>query len=314
MRTPKEITPRIIFVSVLVIFILIAFNALAQYKTERGSVTIDGVKLNYVAEGSGTPCLVIGSSVYYPRIFSQQLRKSLKLYFIDLRWFVSDKGISPLSEYNIQSIADDIEIVRKELKLSKFIIIGHSIHGLIALDYARKYPTHVSHVVVIGSPAIYGSKEATDAMLTFRNNAEPERMEVLKKNWEANEDSISKLSPSEAFIKTYVTNGPLYWYDYTYDCSPLWEGVEVNTEVSNHLFQKLYSNYDVSASTTVLSQPVYIMLGKHDYVVPYTAWKSAYSNMPKMKLTLFEKSGHTPQFEESDLFEQHLISWIKSNK
>lgn len=298
MKTPDRIiTPGIIVVSVLVIFILIVFNSFAQYKTERGSITVDGAILNYVAEGSGTPCLVIGSSVYYPRTFSENLKKSLKMYFVDMRWFVKDNEKTQTDQITVQTIADDIELIRKKLKLSRFVLIGHSIHGNVALDYARRYPAHVSQVVVIGSPAIYGSKEATDAMLTFRNGAASERMDVLKKNWEINSETISKLSPSEAFVKTHVTNGPLYWYDYTYDCSELWKGVEVNTEVINQLFQKLYVNYDVSASATILSQPVHVMLGKHDYVVPYTAWKSANSNIPKMKLTLFEKSGHTPQLE-----------------
>ena len=312
MKAISKIISVIICVSFLVA--LVGYKAFSQQGIERGTITIDGVRLNYLAEGKGTPCLVIGSSVYYPRIFSQQLRESLRLYFLDMRWFVSDKSITPLSEYTIQSIADDIETMRKALKLKKIIIIGHSIHGNIVLDYARRYPANVSHVVMIGSPAIYGSKEANEAMMDFRKNATSERMETLQKNWEAERDSINKLNPSDRFIQTYVTNGPLYWHDYKYDCSKLWSGMVVNTDVTNHIFQKLYLNYDVGASTTVISQPVYVMLGKHDYVVPYTEWKSGYTNMPKMKLTLFEKSGHTPPFEEPELFDQQLISWIKSNK
>jgi proline iminopeptidase len=314
MKTICKIKKALIRISLLFVFALIGFNGYSQQGIERGTITIDGVRLNYVAEGKGTPCLVIGSSVYYPRIYSQQLRKSLRLYFVDMRWYVSDKGLSPLSGYTIQSIADDIETIRKALKLKKIIIIGHSIHGDIVLDYARRYPANVSHVVAIGNPAIYGSEEANDAMLAFRKNAEPDRMETLRKNWEASRDSINELNPTDRFIQTYVTNGPLYWYDYTYDCSALWQGVEVNMDVANHLFQKLYTNYDVGASTMVIAQPVYIMLGKHDYLVPYTTWKPTYSNMPKMKLTFFEKSGHTPPFEEPEFFDQQLISWIKSNK
>ena len=51
-------------------------------------ISVNGTKLSYVIEGSGIPCLVIGSAIYYPRTFSQQLRKHFKFIFTDERGFV----------------------------------------------------------------------------------------------------------------------------------------------------------------------------------------------------------------------------------
>ncbi len=42
-----------------------------------GIIEIDGFKLRYAIEGSGKPALVIGSAIYYPRTFSQNLRNHL---------------------------------------------------------------------------------------------------------------------------------------------------------------------------------------------------------------------------------------------
>jgi hypothetical protein len=55
-----------------------------------GHVYSSGFKLQYIVEGNGTPTLVVGSSLYYSRMFSNNLRKSLKLAFVDHR------GFSPL--------------------------------------------------------------------------------------------------------------------------------------------------------------------------------------------------------------------------
>ena len=118
-----------------------------------GSVMVSGTKLNWVAEGTGTPCLVIGSSIYYPRTFSKQLRDSLRFYFVDMRWFAKDYNPVRPGDYTLDSIMSDIEKVRTELKLEKFIIAGHSIHSVIAFEYARKHPDKVSHILMIGSPA-----------------------------------------------------------------------------------------------------------------------------------------------------------------
>ena len=54
---------------------------------KKGEIEIDKFRLCYSIEGAGQPVLVIGSAVYYPRTFSQQLRKQLQLIFIDHRGF-----------------------------------------------------------------------------------------------------------------------------------------------------------------------------------------------------------------------------------
>ena len=48
--------------------------------------------------------------------------------------------------------SDDVEQIRKALDIPKICVLGHSIHGNLALEYARKYPQHTSHVIVIGAP------------------------------------------------------------------------------------------------------------------------------------------------------------------
>jgi proline iminopeptidase len=48
-----------------------------------GIVQVDGAGLRYRIEGHGPPCLVVGSSVCYPRVFSQRLREHLRLVFAD---------------------------------------------------------------------------------------------------------------------------------------------------------------------------------------------------------------------------------------
>lgn len=48
-----------------------------------GSIYREGFELRYCVEGSGLPAIVIGSSIFYPRSFSENLRKHLRMAFID---------------------------------------------------------------------------------------------------------------------------------------------------------------------------------------------------------------------------------------
>jgi hypothetical protein len=61
-----------------------------------GIVEVEGAHLHYRMEGDGEPCLVVGSSVVYPRMFSPQLREHLQLVFFDLRQYAeSDPSFAP---------------------------------------------------------------------------------------------------------------------------------------------------------------------------------------------------------------------------
>lgn len=57
-----------------------------------GSIEIDGFKLKYRTEGSGQDVVVIGSSIYYPRSFSQNLWDSLRPKFKNLTVRIFEKS------------------------------------------------------------------------------------------------------------------------------------------------------------------------------------------------------------------------------
>jgi proline iminopeptidase len=114
-------------------------SSLREDQDSKGFIEVGGTKLNYVVEGKGISCLVIGSSIYYPRTFDKKLRDHFKFCFVDMRWFAKDYTTVKPENFTLKTILEDIEKVRSELKLGKVIIIGHSIHGTIAFEYARRY-------------------------------------------------------------------------------------------------------------------------------------------------------------------------------
>ena len=312
----------IFFLYVTIVLLLVACAkqeeqpATSETKAEESSgiVTVEGAKLNYIIEGSGIPCIVIGSSIYYPRTFSQELRKHFKFIFLDLRHFVPSDETFEIDNITLDTYSDDIDQVRKALGLNKICILGHSIHSLLAFEYACKYPENTSHILMIGIYPCGLAKGSRASDEFWELDASDERKMILKKNWEnINEEAMKNLSPSEAFIKTYVTNGPKYWHDPTYDCSWIWEGVEVNMDVINHLFSAIFNEYDITESFPRIKSPVFLALGRYDYVVPYTLWDDVKEDFPNLSYNLFEKSSHTPQLEEQEIFDKKLIDWIKSH-
>jgi proline iminopeptidase len=276
-----------------------------------GIVEVEGAHLRYRIDGHGQTCLVVGSSVYYPRVFSQELRKHLQLVFVDMRHFAaSDPTFTP-DQISIETYAHDIERVRQTLALGVVVVIGHSIHGSIALEYARRYQEHVRGVVVICAFPRRSDEVASARDLFWEAEASEERKEILaRQHGELTAEVRTRLSPADMFVRTYVADGPRFWYEPTYDCSSLWEGVVPNMPLMDRLYGELFKTYDLAQGPGEITVPVLIAHGRYDYAIPHTLWEEHRHKLPRHTYALFERSGHTPPLEEPEQFDQTLLAWV----
>jgi proline iminopeptidase len=297
----------------IIILSIIQINCIiAQPSPQAGEIEVDGSRLSYVIEGEGTPCLVIGSSIYYPRTFSKDLRKHLKMYFVDMKWFAKGYAPEDLTTVNIQSIVNDVEQMRSALGLQMPLIMGHSIHGTIATEYVKKYGNRVSGLIVIGSPCEWGNATYNEKAEALWKTASAQRKKIQEENW-GKVKELDRLTGQAEASARYNNMAPQYWFNPEYNAAWLWNDMTVHSEVTQHLFAQVFKDYNMFEPSGIISVPVFVALGKYDYVIPHTLWETSYKQIPDFKLVLFEKSGHTPQLEENKLFDKELIDWINKN-
>ena len=273
-------------------------------------MSVDGATLRYVIEGSGIPTLVIGSAIYYPRTFSQQLREAFRLAFVDVRHFAEIDASCTLDNITLDTYTDDIEQARAKVGFERVVVVGHSHHGNLALEYAKRYPAAVSHTVLIGSPPcdLKTTIEAGNAY--WSEHASEARKAALRDNWAALSSEILEAMPTEdAYVAQYVADGPKYWYDHNYNASSLWQGVPVNMDIIR-VFRDFFADYELSWNPERMRAPVLVIVGRHDYVVPHSLWKEVLPKLRNVTFSVFDRSGHAPQLEEPELFNRVLLEWI----
>lgn len=278
----------------------------------KGYIEVDGFKLRYLTEGEGPDTLIIGSSVYYPRSFSQNLRQFLRVHFIDYRGFAE----GPEVELTFKTLLNDIEHIRQKLGLKKCIVVGHSAHGLLALEYAKKYKEHVSHVVIIGMPPHMKPDNIAMAQRNWDESVWPERKAAFEKNMELMPDEkLNQLPRDQWFLQMNFRNVPKSWFDYNFDSSPLWEGVKPNTHVLDQMYLRFAREIDVSQGLESLDLPVLLVYGRFEFLVaPVHSWDSLRPKFKDLTVRIFEKSAHSPQYEQPDLFDAELLKWLKIAK
>jgi proline iminopeptidase len=183
----------------------------AQHNQPSEIVAADGTKLRYVVEGSGIPCIVVNGG-HYRRVYSKDLRRHLKLVFVDFRHSSEAEAAAKVDDITVDTLVDDIDQVRKALGFDRLAVMGHSLPSLIALEYARKYPEHTSHLILIGAPPFMIPPKESEAF--WESDASEARKLANKRNLERiTDEDLKKAPPGKVWKLQFVRNGARYWYD-----------------------------------------------------------------------------------------------------
>jgi pimeloyl-ACP methyl ester carboxylesterase len=67
---------------------------------------------------------------------------------------------APSERYTVRLFADDLASTCTQLGIMSPVVIGHSLGGLVALDFATAYPSQVGAAVLIDSPLLPGGDRA----------------------------------------------------------------------------------------------------------------------------------------------------------
>lgn len=285
-----------------------------KLKIEKGTIHREGFELKYVVEGDGLPAIVIGSALYYPRSFSQHLRSHLRMAFVDWRGFAKSTPSTSTSGISFETLLEDIDVARQKIGFERFIVIGHSAHALLALEYAKKYPQYVSHIIMIGISPNLSPDMAASAERNWEESIWPERKTALENRMKQLPDAVLEQLPApQRFVAWYVRRDPQAWYDYEFNSSGLWDGVFPNMPLFDYLYGVALRDIDITLGCDGFDKPIFLALGRYDFIVaPPNAWDYARAKFQDFTLRIFEHSGHSPQYEEAPLFDQELFNWILS--
>lgn len=116
----------------------------------------DGVALFYDEAGSGDPpILFIHGGMADHMHFTPQFEyfsRDHRTLVVDLRGHgQSDK---PEQNYTITGFADDVVWMCNELRVSKLVVVGHSMGGLVALELAAQFADILVAIVILDTPVV----------------------------------------------------------------------------------------------------------------------------------------------------------------
>lgn len=143
---------------------------------KNSKVLVPDGEIYFESIGKGEPLILIHAGFSDRRDWKYQVgdfEKKFNTIVYDQRGFgnssVLTKAFSP---------ADDLKALMDHLKITKAVLVGHSLGGTIALDFALQYPERVSALVLLASGlnGYLWSKEYLEWMNSIWSMPQPDEM------------------------------------------------------------------------------------------------------------------------------------------
>jgi proline iminopeptidase len=206
--------------------------------------------------------------------------------------------------YSHAQWAADVDGLRAWAGVEQIVVAGGSYGGFIAMEYALAYPDRVRAMILRDTSSDWSN------LAIARENARTQTRVPI--NWENFDRYWSGNIRDDADLKAcWAELIPLYDFDY----DPLESAARVEAgyyrhEAHNWCFQHNALSYDLKPRLPGLDCPTLVTVGRADWVTPVSSAETIAELLPNAKLVVFEKSGHSPQFEEAELFQHTMREFL----
>lgn len=263
--------------------------------------------------------------------YIKNIQKELEENFVVVRWDQRGAGLSNevlKEEITLENIISDTqeitEYLTQEFSKEKIYIAGHSWGTIVAMNVIHRNPDKYNAYVGISQFINTNKSEKISYNFTLEEAKKQENDEVIKElakigapPYKAEDilvraECLSKLN-KVFHTKPSINMGKELLLSSEYDIMTKFNYMKNAKKCAEILISDVANtNFE---NITELKIPVYFIMGKYDYFTPVDTVQTFYDKLvaPKKELIIFSESGHLPQLEENEKFNETLIKIISNN-
>jgi pimeloyl-ACP methyl ester carboxylesterase len=268
-------------------------QAVASAAAQSGAAEINGTKIYYEVAGAGHPLVLIHGGQMDSRMWDDQFHLFSKTYRV-VRFDVRGYGKSPASK-NVYASEDDLAALLKFLKIEKAYIVGLSLGGRIAIDFALRHPEMTDGIVPV-APGLSG----------FHFTEDPSEWNILR-----------------AVQAGDFAKATDYWLQTGY-MAPAMGNPQIAPRLRQLSLDNVHENLDNPLLETMpnppaidrLSQikaPTLIIVGNRDVADIHEICGLLRARIPGAKEIVIEGSGHIVNMENPEEFNRAVLDFLGSH-
>jgi proline iminopeptidase len=284
-------------------------------------VVVNGTRLWFESEGTGQALVLIPAGPGVPHGYFHPhlspLAKSQRVIYYDAFGTGKSDRAQGDQKYTFARDVENVEGLRKALRLGRIDVLGHSYGGMVAQAYALRYPESVRRLVLADTSWGGAMSQAhRDNALSELRDQYPETYQRVAKVHAQGFHTCSKEyrdadDAPPGFLLFYNNSA---FQDLIKTAAPPDSKVLCDIEGEDYDFVagSEMAKLDFHTQLKNLNMPMLILSGRFDRgMLPrYAVQFKTYA--PKAQFVMFEKSGHFPFVEEPEEFIRVVEAFLRN--
>ncbi|MEA2399304.1 MAG: hypothetical protein QOK25_2860 [Thermoleophilaceae bacterium] len=274
---------------------------------ERAEVSLHGHRVNFNIAGQGPPVVLIHGVAGRADQWDQTMMLLAERHTLIAPDLLGHgESAKPRGDYSLGAFAAGIRDLLVGLDIEAATVVGHSLGGGIAMQFAYQFPERCQRLVLVSSGGL-----GSEVHPMLRAATLPGSELVLPLLAHTRVLEAASVVP-RAFGALGFRAGP--------DMTEIARGYQSlsNAEARNAFIQTVRAVIDVAGQRVDASDRLYlsskmpslIVWGERDRVIPVEHGLAAHEGMPGSRLELFPNAGHFPQLGDPVRFARVLSSFL----
>ena len=152
---------------------------------KKHKIDMGDAELYVEEEGEGVPIVLInggpgGTHHYFHPWFSKAASFARIIYYDQRGCGLSDRKPGK-DGYSVAQAVEDLDKIRKALKIKKWVVLGYSYGGFLAQLYCLTYPENLEGMILLGSSPGYSMDSGQSRQYDFITKEERNRIKEIQK-------------------------------------------------------------------------------------------------------------------------------------
>lgn len=251
-------------------------------------IQLNDFNMHYIEKGTGKETVIfvhgfVSTHRWWQPTF-EHLSDNYHAYAVDLRSAGESEQVK--TGHTLSQFADDLQQFVEEMGLSNFTLVGHSMGGGVALQYAVRYPDKLKALLLVSPLSPLGTKldqPTTDWLNSVQGQEEGQRMIVL---------GAFATPPTGHYLEQLVIDA-LAWD------GPLYLGT-----------MSEMAKFNIVEQLALINVPTLVTWGDKDTVIPFEGIIEVFTKIPNCSLHVWHGIGHSGPIEIPERFTQLLTQFV----
>ena len=226
----------------------------------------------------------------------RRLADQFTLVFYDHRCNGRSTG-APVSTMTWDNLTADADALRRRLGFERWTVLGHSFGGMVALEYALRYPDSLANLILLDTGGDGRWPQELAPEILAGRGYRPATVRLVRRFFGG------RIAPNEMLPALMRFGGAYYHHP-----SPLLRARELfaerrmkaRPEALIFAGRELLPNWTVMDRLGEITAPTLVIAGRDDFLFPPEHQAELAAGIPGARLRIIERAGHNAHAERTE--------------